>query len=403
MTQIFFTLIFLLSSISMLSGLIVAPIGSAIILALLGFNYKKLDLSLIKSKKLEIMLSGWLLLSCIWSLSEFSAFSKILTVSFFLFSVILLTEPSLYENMDKLKIFGYPLILGCSSAILIFAIEYISSGILTREFRSIFQKSDTSHFAINFLDRGCAVLSMLSWPVMFLLCKKRKWIFALIYALFAGYILKMSDSLASYLAFMLGISTLLVLMLSRMYGIYILMIGVLAAGICLPIFASKQNPRELCHKYQSKIPDSGKHRLFIWKFTAEKALEKPIFGWGFDSSHYIPMDEENDMIYFNQYKWNPLPLHPHNNFMQIWLEGGLLGLGLWVLSLLAMLSRIRKIYKLNSDLSWGAFAGACFANYFFISMISFGMWQVWWVATICMTILFFSMFRNFEIKDQIKT
>lgn len=403
MTQIFFILIFLLSSISMLSGLIVAPIGTAIILALLAFNYKKLDLSLIKTKKLEITLAGWLLLSCIWSVSEVSALSKILTIFFFLVSTILVTDSSLYEDLDKLKIFGNPLILGCISAILIFVIEYVSGGILTREFRAIFQKSATSNFAINFLDRGCAVLSMLSWPVMFLLCKKKKWLFAIIYALAAGYILKMSDSLASYLAFILGISTLVVLVLSRMYAIYMIMLAVLVAGIFLPIFASKQNPRELCHKYQSKIPDSGKHRLFIWKFTAEKALEKPLFGWGFDSSHNLPMDEETDMIYFNQYKWNPLPLHPHNNFMQMWLEGGLLGLSLWVLSLIAMVSRIRKIYKENSDIMWGIFAGGCFANYFFISMISFGMWQVWWVATICMVILFFSMFRNFEVKEQAKT
>ena len=401
MTKLYSILVFLLTSVSMLSGLIIAPIGTLILSAILLAKYKKLDFSRIKTKKLEIILFGWLFLSCIWSISEFSAFTKFLTVLFFFFAIIIVSDLSLYEGINRAKIFGCPMILGCITAIIIFVIEYSTNGFLTREFRAIFQKSGNNYFAINFLDRGCAVLSMISWPLMFLLAKQKRWFSIVAYAIVAGYILKTSDSLASYLAFILGIATLMILLVSRMYGIYLLMIGVLAAGVFLPIFAYRQIPREICHTYQSKIPDSGKHRLFIWKFTAEKAMEKQLFGWGFDASHNIPMDEENDMIYFNQYKWNPLPLHPHNNFMQIWLEGGLVGLGLWVLLLVKMLFRIRKISKKDSDIVWGSFAGACFMNYFFISMISFGLWQIWWITTICMVIFFFSIFRNLgQIEDK---
>jgi O-antigen ligase len=62
------------------------------------------------------------------------------------------------------------------------------------------------------------------------------------------------------------------------------------------------------------------HRLYIWHFSARKALEKKFFGWGVGASQYIPdADIEVEPGLVN------LCSHPHNNYSQIWLELGASG------------------------------------------------------------------------------
>ncbi|MDX1917216.1 MAG: polysaccharide polymerase, partial [Rickettsiaceae bacterium] len=92
-------------------------------------------------------------------------------------------------------------------------------------------------------------------------------------------------------------------------------------------------------------------------------------------------DEDIDVIYFHEYKWHPLPLHPHNCFMHIWLECGIIGLILLAFALVQFLTNIEKIYLTNHDLLWLSCSLAGFTNYFLISQVSYGMWQVWWICT----------------------
>jgi len=388
-------IIFLIPAISMLSGLVTAPGVTILFTILILTNYKKIDFTRIVNNKYEIAFFAWLLLSCIWSPAGLAAFSKFASVSLLTIGMLLVTDLSWYEKIDKYKKFALPLIIGSIFSLIFFLIEYISDGFISKTFRSFVQPHGKMNFHINFLDRGCSVLAMLAWPVILVLCKKRKWLITILYIVSVVFTLRISDSLASYLGFILGIIVFLCLLFSRMYLIYFVMFGVFASAIFMPIFSYIQSPRELCHIYPN-APDSGKHRLYIWKFASEKAIEKLAFGYGFNSSPEIEVDEEEDMIYYNQYRWHPLPLHPHNVFIQFWLETGIVGLALFTGLLLKIFSRLMKAYRKNSDLLWASVCGGCFANYFFIALISYGVWQLWWLATNILVIIFFVLFQDIE-------
>jgi len=394
MTNLYAVLVFLFASSTMLSGLTAAPFGGALLTTIMLANYKKIDFTKILERKFELAFLCWIFISCLWSASGAAAFTKFLALIFFYIATIITTNPSFY-NLDKYKKFAMPLVFGCLLAIVFFVVESTTDGYISKEFRAIFQPHYRHHFLLHFLDRGCSVLSMLSWIVIFILFKRKRWFFAIAYTFLVVYILKMSDSLASYLAFVLGIATFVAVYFSRMYFVYIVMLVVFACGVAMPIFSHYQMPREISDSHPS-IPASGKHRLFIWKFTAEKAIEKAAFGWGFNSSPNIPVDEETDTIYLEHYKWPPLPLHSHNNYMQMWLECGIVGLGFFIIFLIRMLNKILYISRKDSSVLWGAASTACFINYWFIAMLSYGMWQMWWIGTISTIVLLFSILRNFD-------
>ncbi len=394
-SNLYSVLVFLIPAISMLSGLVTAPGGTILFTLLILANYKRIDFTRITNNKYEIVFFSWLLLSCIWSPAGLSAFSKFSSVSLLTVAVMLATDSNWYEKIDKYKKFALPLVIGSMFSLVFFAVEYVTDGFISKTFRSFVQPHGKMNFHINFLDRGCTVLAMFAWPVMYVLFKRRKWVVAFLYTIIVAYTLRISDSLASYLGFLLGLLAFIALFFSRMFFMYLIMFGVLASAVFMPVFSYMQSPRELCHTYPSS-PDSGKHRLYIWKFTAEKAFEKLVFGNGFNSAPEIEVDEEEDMIYYNQYRWHPLPLHPHNALMQFWLETGIVGLILFAGILLKMLSGIMKIYRKKPDLFWAAFCGGYFVNYYFVALISYGVWQLWWLSTNMLVILFFAIFRDIE-------
>jgi O-antigen ligase len=118
---------------------------------------------------------------------------------------------------------------------------------------------------------------------------------------------------------------------------------------------------------------SAGHRLLIWSFAGDRIAERPLTGWGLDSSRAIPGGDEP--IRPGE-TW--MPLHPHNAALQVWLELGAPGAVLFALLVATLWGTLARV-------EWpGLFAAAaggsltiafvgCFATY--------GIWQEWWLGT----------------------
>ena len=122
--------------------------------------------------------------------------------------------------------------------------------------------------------------------------------------------------------------------------------------------------------------------LEIWRFTATKALERPVFGHGFDAARVIGRDANQITI------WNPdrsgrnyvdkgLPLHPHNAALQVWLELGLVGAVIVIIGVTLTLVWVRR--RTVSALS-RAMAAAGLTAFLAIELLAYGIWQSWWHA-----------------------
>ncbi len=127
----------------------------------------------------------------------------------------------------------------------------------------------------------------------------------------------------------------------------------------------------------NSLDGSISHRLYIWTFATNRALERPYLGWGLDTSRRIPGG--NKLISIGK---ETLPLHPHNAILQVWLELGLPGLvflaGVVGFAVLAPLGGSAP------PLARGLRAGTVLAV-FAIANIAFGIWQSWWVSSIWLT------------------
>jgi O-antigen ligase len=122
------------------------------------------------------------------------------------------------------------------------------------------------------------------------------------------------------------------------------------------------------------LPFSAQHRLHIWHFAGEWALERPVAGWGFDSSADFP----NRGVEPFTGSGDVIPLHPHNAALQLWLETGAVGV-LLALGLLAAL--VRRIESAGPTAA--RWLGAAAMTTFVVADIGYGAWQTHWIATIC--------------------
>jgi O-antigen ligase len=353
----------------------------------------KAEISAIRSYFMphERILMVWAVLSSIWSISHIESAMIALQLMFvIIMSHILTNKTNIF--VDKTKNLIKRITFGIVAAAIIFSIEAFTDGMLYRLVRGIVQPNSNRHFEYSWLDRGCSVLSVCAWALIYLLVNAKKHLKAFILYSAIFILLLASDSTASFVAFILGgIAYIAVYFSPRIMG-FLLALSVIAYMVIMPIFSLKHDPREITSEYK-KIPISYAHRLFIWKFTATKSMEDPLIGKGIGSSKLVPV-LDSDIVPYLQYNLSPLPRHPHNNVLQIWLEMGAIGLAIAGAYVWNILGQLRSLSKKNPN--FGAATHAVFINYFFIGMVSFNIWQSWWMMVALFMILLMNIVRHNE-------
>jgi O-antigen ligase len=150
------------------------------------------------------------------------------------------------------------------------------------------------------------------------------------------------------------------------------------------------------------LPSSAHHRLTIWSFTARHIAEKPLFGWGLDSARAIPGGKTQipvvrlkgcaqtgepvalpgipEAVAGDCIAWEEsLPLHPHDGWLQIWLELG--GVGALLVAPLLWQAIGRPRCPAGTAAGQAATAATLAAG-LIIASVSFGVWQSWWLSTL---------------------
>lgn len=130
------------------------------------------------------------------------------------------------------------------------------------------------------------------------------------------------------------------------------------------------------------IAGSALYRLYIWDFVSERIMEKPLIGWGVGASRNIG-DEE---IIVDP-KWGEIgeavPLHPHNAFLQLQLELGVIGLILSLVPIGMMLWRLSLPIVSHAERFTGI--GLLFSVLFQYG-VSYSVWSSWWNAAVLFTL-----------------
>jgi len=235
------------------------------------------------------------------------------------------------------------------------------------------------------MNRGSTVCVMLMWVAALGQVRfGRPWrAVGLVLVLLLG--VTFTHDLAAKLAIVGGAGVWAAARLSPRFAAAGLAALILAVMLLAPLAALHMPPPRQSI-YISWLPRSGHHRMTIWSFTAQRIAEKPLLGWGMDSSRAIP--GAKDEIYlidragklFNE---SMLPLHPHNGPLQIWLELGGIGASLMALFLLTL---PYSLARGSAPPTVKAFGAAMLFGGFLIASVSYGVWQSWWLSTVWLAV-----------------
>lgn len=223
--------------------------------------------------------------------------------------------------------------------------------------------------------RGTTLFIAMTWPLAGWLISEggaRRALAVLVLAL-GGLMAMQFGHLANAVSFALGLGAFgAALLLPRVMLILIpcvMAAWVLAAPFATPILFADTSFTDNQH-------EGWIQRIEIWKYTSAEILEAPWFGHGMDASRTV-----TDITMVRGVAMRSIPLHPHSAPLQIWYELGLVGALLLAAILVSGGLYLRR--TLGQHRAIAASAAAALTAIGFVAFIGYGVWQEWWIATMC--------------------
>lgn len=178
------------------------------------------------------------------------------------------------------------------------------------------------------------------------------------------------DSQAGSLGILAG-SVVLVLTLWRPVFGLVALIALLVAVVVMPVAITMWLYPDGVPTLLEVLPRSFVHRLEIWSLTIEAIGQRPWLGWGLEASRSLVIDDRSTLLFQDVAK---IPLHPHNAFLQIQLDLGVIGSALAIVTIGLILRFLWAAPRLTRASGFAAMAGAGTVYGFAV-----GVWQEWWI------------------------
>jgi len=327
---------------------------------------------------LFIVFIAWCALSLIWDINSGSGARKLVDVVLAVASLLGLLGLARRLSVEQTRRLSWALVGGMLAGLVLLAVETLFDFPL---YRAVMGNSAKLADLVE-AKRSIDALPLLVWPSCLALARLgRPWLGAVLAVAFAAASVKLTASSAT-LGMALSLVVLAASFVSTVWMRRLLALTtVLAFVVILPfsIFAYDHGGTTA-----HWIKHSGQHRVEIWHFAAERALEKPLFGWGFNASRYVPNGDE--VSHFLPPGQSLIPLHPHDAFLQVWLELGAVGTiivgGILLLGLRAIGQWPAAVARFTLP---GYAAGLVVAG------LAFGIWQSWWMATLAFSAVAYRM------------
>jgi exopolysaccharide production protein ExoQ len=332
------------------------------------------------------------IVSAFWSVSPKDTLRIVAPLAATLFGGLLLVSlMAKFEDIER-EIFNRLLLIGVVLGFVLLAFEIATEISLTRFLRQIVtgQELVPNYLYLIYISQGAVICTLFLCPVLLNLLKHGKKYRASALALFAVSTLAFSGNLSSFVALIVGFGIFgycfIIPSIANRVIIGFLVFMIAAAPIIPRLIPNIQD----LGRRVSFLPHSAYPRIFIWQYAADYISEDPILGKGLNSSRALHDKDDVVSFYINKpggglRTSEPIPLHPHNGILQIWLELGLVGASILMLFLVMIARHIAKVPVDN----W--MRAGFYATFFIgltIASISYGIWQSWWLSTLWLTTAF---------------
>ncbi|MBI1300805.1 MAG: hypothetical protein GC137_04010 [Alphaproteobacteria bacterium] len=335
-----------------------------------------------------ILVITLIFLSLMWSVNAGEAAERALKISAILLGGIPLFMVSRAVSLDTLKQHFWLFPVGITVAALIIALDIHLDLAIYKIFH---EPKPDNYYKTAVMNRGLIFTTLNIVPTLLCLklsnlSQKQKVFFAFPMALSMVIALMISQSQTAQLIFILTPITLFFLPYKRkiFFKVFtaclflcIILTPLIVQGIVAEFLPLTMDVEWLRAGYAG-------HRLEIWQFIIDYAMQSPIYGYGFEATRYI-LDFKPTYIFHE----GTTVLHPHNFAIQIWIEFGLVG------ALLCAVLLIRfswHIFTMPEQIRKHAYA--FFILFLVVASISYGLWQSWWIGSIIYFICIFSLMTN---------
>ncbi|WP_299395087.1 O-antigen ligase [Pelagibius sp.] len=311
---------------------------------------------------------GWCLIASLWTPLPQEAAMLALRVAVLLLIMVFLCGAAGLMDTAQSRRAGFGLAAGVALAVVLVLIEFVFGFPV---YTALKGPPANDYAAYSRLNRGITTLAILAWPLA-ALCwhlRFRPVAFAVPPAALA--LALSSQSSAAVLGLFAGLLAAALAGLGRRAGRLIL-----AAAIVLPLAAGPgvaKLMKEAGLHEATYLSPTARYRVHTWDFVADKIVERPLAGWGFDSSASIPAADAEP---FGRGR-KAIPSHPHNGPLQILLELGAAGAVLTIAVLFFIARRIDGLPPAARVCSQGMFI-----TILCIASTAYGLWQSHWLAVI---------------------
>ena len=325
------------------------------------------------------VLISWGAVTWFWTIAPERTVYTSLRLVLVAISLVVLIDAASALNQHNRRRFDIWLITGTGVGLLLTAAMMLTNG----EFASWIGMHLQRGHELDRLNRTGGVIAILVWPVALVIAHMfGRWVAAAVIALAALAVFALAPS-TPILAFISGAAAFSVAWISPVWGKRLLLVAFAVSVVVIP-FQDQIVP--LARDFliaNIDAPNSEVHRFVIWQFASEQIMNRPLFGWGLDTSRAIPGAEQQLFLFqLGEEKattGQALPLHPHNALIQIWLELGVIGM---LIAGMLFILVVTSIPSVPGNRAGPAILIAAIASAFAIAQLSFGIWQGWWLSTL---------------------
>jgi O-antigen ligase len=225
------------------------------------------------------------------------------------------------------------------------------------------------------LNRTIGLVSVFLWPVALTATvvapRALRWPASVLMILSACAVIFGSVHETSMIAIVAGVVMFGAALLSRRLSSWLLRFAWLIATLWVIPVVMTMHSFDLHHsKY---VPRTGQARIIIWDTTAERVLQAPLLGIGANASSQRERVERPPLVRPGEHEQiRSTDHHPHNAYLQVWAELGLVGAIAFALFGLYLIDRTRYL-SVHSQ----PFAHAMLIVIMLEIATGWGLWQQW--------------------------
>lgn len=369
-------------SLALFAPLGLAPLFGVVALTTLALDARRIAAGVRALPLLAALLAAlaaWAIASSLWSIVPAHSLAEGLRLLAIAAGGLVLVAAATRLRPDEGRMVGTALVGGAVTALVLLVVERTSDGAITR---LVFDPDLGTRLPLQRFDRGATTLVLALFPALVVLLARGRWRSALGMTALAGLLVVSLISHAAILALAAGLVAFGAARLVPRILAVLLALALVAAPVAIPIVVPSFEETVALHQRVPALNPSALHRLFIWRFVAERIAERPVLGWGMDAARDLPGGQLDLATTYPEAQLpanaRALPLHPHQGELEWRVDLGVPGTVLMLAILVWSLWQAGWRGSVSPTRRAGTLAWATAA--IVIGSVSYGFWQAWWLA-----------------------